>query len=550
MSQRERDETERPIAYYSRTLSATEQRYSQLDKEALAIVAGVKKFHQYLAGRRFEINTDHKPLIYIFDQHRGISPLASGRIQRWSLILAGYDYTVRHRPGKEIPNADALSRLPLSETLLVTPIPAELIQLVEHLNSTPVTVSEIKYYTNKDPVLSRVTSLVSHGWPNDMDAEEFIPYSRRKDELSMMDGCVLWGARVVIPLNLQDQVIDELHQNHPGIVRMKALARSYLWWPKIDEDIERKVKSCEICQSTRYLPARAPLHPWDWPTRPWSRLHLDYAGPFWGRMFLIVIDSHSKWLEVLPVRAATSEETIEKLGRLFSTFGIPDKIVSDNGSVFTSGEFEAFLKNNGIVHIRVSPYHPSSNGLAERAVQIFKKAIERQREGTIETKLSRLLFSYRTTPQSTTTISPAEMLFGRKLKTRLDLLHPDLQSKVKSNIARQKEAHDRNTKLRQMEIGNRVYVRSFKKGPYWVEGEIYKELGPLSYLVKLTNGNILKRHVDHLRLCTTNPPSEEKESDNIFDNCSFNTVENEQQLNSEPTVRKSQRIRKPPDRYY
>ena len=141
-------------------------------------------------------------------------------------------------------------------------------------------------------------------------------------------------------------------------------------------------------------------------------------------------------------------------------FGIPDKIVSDNGSVFTSGEFEAFLKNNGIVHIRVSPYHPSSNGLAERAVQIFKKAIERQREGTIETKLSRWLFSYRTTLQSTITISPAEMLFGRKLKTRLDLLHPDLQSKVKSNIARQKEAHDRNTKLRQMEIGNRVYVRS------------------------------------------------------------------------------------------
>lgn len=152
-----------------------------------------------------------------------------------------------------------------------------MIHLVEHLNSTPVTVSEIKYYTNKDQVLSRVASLVSHGWPNDMDAEEFIPYSRRKDELSMMDGCVLWGAHVVIPLNLQDQVINELHQNHPGIVRMKALARSYLWWPKIDEDIERKVKSCEICQSTRHLPVRAPLHPWDWPTRPWSRLHLEYA---------------------------------------------------------------------------------------------------------------------------------------------------------------------------------------------------------------------------------------------------------------------------------
>ena len=139
------------------------------------------------------------------------------------------------------------------------------------------------------------------------------------------------------------------------------------------------------------------------------------------------------------------------------------------------------------------------------------------------------------------------MLFGRKLKTRLDLLHPDLQAKVQSNIARQKEVHNRNTKPRQMQIENRVYVRSFKKGLYWVEEEIYKELGPLSYLVKLTNGNILKRHVDHLRLCTTNPPYEEKESDTIFDNCPFNTWENEQQLSPKPTIRRSQRIRNPPD---
>ena len=193
---------------------------------------------------------------------------------------------------------------------------------------------------------------------------------------------------------------------------MKGLVRSYVWWPKLDSEIEQKVRDCTICQSHPDSPLVAPLHPWDWTTRPWSRLHIDYTGTYQGHMFLVVIDSHTKWLEVFPVKAATSFHTIEKLRMLFSSFGLPHKIVNDNGSVFTSQEFQDFMKSNGIIHVKVSPYHPSSNGLAERAVQIFKRGLERQTEGSLECMLSKVLFNYRVTPQSTTTKSPAELLFG------------------------------------------------------------------------------------------------------------------------------------------
>ena len=134
---------------------------------------------------------------------------------------------------------------------------------------------------------------------------------------------------------------------------MKGLACSYVWWPKLDSEIEQKVRDCTFCQSHRNSPPVAPLHPWDWMTHPWSRLHIDYAGLYQGHMFLVVIDSHTKWLEVFPVKAATSFHTIEKLRMLFSSFGLPHKIVSDNGSVFTSQEFQDFMQSNGIIHVKV-----------------------------------------------------------------------------------------------------------------------------------------------------------------------------------------------------
>ena len=123
-----------------------------------------------------------------------------------------------------------------------------------------------------------------------------------------------------------------LHDSHPGSVRMKDLARSHVWWPKMDQALEACVKGCNTCQEQRKMPATAALHPWEWPSRPWTRLHIDYAGPFMGKMFLIIIDAHSKCLDVHSVNTATAETTIAKLRSMFATHGLPEMIVSDNGT--------------------------------------------------------------------------------------------------------------------------------------------------------------------------------------------------------------------------
>ena len=178
----------------------------------------------------------------------------------------------------------------------------------------------------------------------------------------------------MIPSKWRDKVLDELHKGHPGVVRMKTLARSHIWWPKMDSAIEERAKSSTTCQGNKRLPTKAPLHYWPWSTAPWECIHIDYAGPFMGKMLLIVVDAHSKWPEVSVMKSTTSAQTILVLRAMFARFGLPKQLVSDNGPQFMSDEFEQFLVRNGVSHIRSSSYHPSTNGAAECLVQTVKQA--------------------------------------------------------------------------------------------------------------------------------------------------------------------------------
>ena len=164
----------------------------------------------------------------------------------------------------------------------------------------------------------------------------------------------------------------------------------------MDADIERASKTCEICLLDQNNPKRAPIHCWEHPGQPWERIHIDYAGPFLGHMFLIVVDAYSKWMEVSIMKTSTASATVEKLRGMFATHGLPALVVSDNGPCFSSQDFKMFLKVNGIRHIFTAPYHPSSNGQAERCVRTFKEAIkkmEKDKGVTLETKVNRFLFS-------------------------------------------------------------------------------------------------------------------------------------------------------------
>ena len=179
-------------------------------------------------------------------------------------------------------------------------------------------------------------------------------------------------------------MLSELHVGHQGMSRMKSLGRMFVWWPGLNANIEELVKKCGSCQSVQSVPALAPLQPWKWPTRPWSRIHVDFAGPVEGEMILVLIDAHSKWIEAFVTTSATSAAVIEELRSTFARFGIPELIVSDNGTCFTSEEFKTFLQQNGIKQVTSAPYHPASNGLAERAVQIVKWGLKKVRGGTLK----------------------------------------------------------------------------------------------------------------------------------------------------------------------
>ena len=216
-------------------------------------------------------------------------------------------------------------------------------------------------------------------------------------------------------------------------------------------------------------------------------------------MFLIVIDAHSKWLEVRVMDSTTSSAVISTLRSIFAQFGLPSVIVTDNGRNFTSTEFHKFLKKNGIKHILSSPYHPSSNGLAERAVQSFKQSLIKLKEGSIVDRVSHVLFHSHLTPHSTTGLSPAELLMGRRLRSRLDLLQPDIEAHVYERQSKQQLYSNRHARSREFRVGEAVYVRNFGVGSKWVPGHICSFVGNVSVDVALNDGRKFRRHLDHIR---------------------------------------------------
>ena len=559
------DGTERPVAYASRTLLPNEQNYAQVEKEALSLIFGVQKFHQYIYGREFTLVTDHRPLTTIFGPKKGVPSLAAARLQRWALLLSAYRYNIEFKPTLAHANADGLSRLPLKHQVATGNPPDPAVFNVQQLNVLPVTARQLAAATCTDPVLGRVLRYTRAGWPPEV-GEELKPFSNRRKELSVEEGCILWGIRVVVPSKLRKQVLSELHQGHTGVVRMKSLARSHIWWPGLDQEVEEMVKACTACQEVKNSPTVAPLHPWIWPDTPWARIHVDFAGPYRGKTYLIIVDAHSKWPEVIEMKSTTTASLIVELRRVFSVFGLPQQVVSDNGPQFISAEFERFMKENGVKHVRSAPYHPSTNGLAERFVQSFKQALKTgERRGVPSQQcLAEFLLAYRVTPHSTTNESPSKLLMGRQLRTRLDLLHPDCGSTVMEHQNQQKQHHDRKSRPRDFHVGQNVMVRNFREGPRWVQAVVVERCGPVSYLVQTLNGNVWKRHVDHVKIDSDDSAAEvakEKEdaSPEIFPEeteqtsapstaSTGNTGQSSVLPPTSQTVRRSSRQRRPPDR--
>ena len=478
----------RPIAYASRTLSSAEQKYSNIERESLAVIYGVTKFRQYLLGKKFTVETDHRPLVKLLGQNEEIPSLVSSRLKRFKLKLSAYDYSICYIAGKSNVVADFMSRKPIPGPQILEDLEEASVLFIE---DEVLDARTIAAETQKDPVLKKALHFTVHGWPSSVNDPSLQPYFLKRWELSATDDILLWNERVVIPISVRPLLLNELHSEHTGTVRMKRIARRYFWWPRIDDEIDEATRQCAACQAQARRPSKS-YATWTWPSGPWRRLHIDFAGPFLGKMFLVVVDAYSKFLEVVPMSTATSAGTIKALRRLFAMFGLPVHIVSDNGTQFTSSEFESFLGKNGIAHTCTAPGHPETNGLAERYVGHFKSKMKvLVQSADLDTCLQRFLLTYRSTPTSNGK-SPAELLMGRQPRLKFDALKAKSQLEVRS--------FNQNAHLTpEYKPGDAVFAISFRKSePTWVPGIILSVCSPMNFNVQVEDV-VWKRHRNQLR---------------------------------------------------
>ncbi|XP_055714246.1 uncharacterized protein K02A2.6-like [Phlebotomus papatasi] len=504
-------------AFYhaSRRLTDTETRYSQIEKEALGIIFAVKKFHRFIYGRNFTLLTDHKPLVSIFGSKKGIPIHTANRLQRWALILLGYDFTIKYTSTTSFGHADVLSRLISNhkhsdDDVIIAGIQLEEsfdeMVLTDATSPLPVNFRMIQSATKSSSVLQEVAAYVKGGWPSSQKAvknREVSRYYKIRDALSLIHDCVFYRDRVVVPEQFRSKILTQLHEAHPGMSRMKALARSYVFWPGIDEDIEEKVRHCSDCATASRSPVKTDLASWPLATRPWQRIHIDYA-KYKGEYFLLIIDAYTKWPEVFQTSSMTTSLTLQKLSEVFARLGLPEVIVSDNGTQFVSGEFQEYCRVNGIQHLRTCPYSPSSNGQCERLVDTLKRSLEKQASQKIDIALQRFLANYRVTPNeyAPSGMSPSEVMFGQKVRTIFDLLKHRPVEPLQRNEQMESDYNKRHgTKQRSFRKGEGVYAKTYAQGGKWkwTPGKIIERRGSVTYNVRLTNGLLVRSHTNQLK---------------------------------------------------
>lgn len=411
------------LYYASRSLTQTEQRYSQVEREALAVYWAIFRFNLYVYGNSFTVVTDHKPLLPLFNNPASKPPT---RIERWIVGLQGYRFTLEYQPGATNP-ADYPSRHPSVDSGETTENEADHHVAYVAVQAVPkaMTLKQVEDATMTDPVMCAVRHALRTGQWHKAAPAELATYAKVKTELTDTGTVLLKGNKLILPTKLQDKAIDIAHENHQGIVKTKALMREKIWFPLMDTMVENKVKACHACQVVTPHTTREPLNMTILPQGPWQEISVDFASVS-GETLLVVMDDYSRYPLVQLVSTTAAAAVIPKLDHMFAMFGVPEIVKSDNGPPFNGKDFAYFAEVMGFKHRKVTPYWPQANGEIERFVKTLKKSVQ---VAKLETKnwrkeLQHFLGAYRTTPHTTTGCTPATLFLRREVKTKLPSLTP------------------------------------------------------------------------------------------------------------------------------
>jgi len=500
----------RPVAYASRMLSSTEQRYAQIEKECLSCVWACEKFSMYLLGlESFRLLTDHKPLVPLIAS-RDIDKVPA-RIQRLLLRLMPYRCVPEHIPGKSLVVADTLSRLPVSDApddVLALEVDACAQAVKSTWSVSSDKLNQIRLATSDDLVLSRVLGYVTDGWPKyEQDiSQEVKPYFTHSAHLSVIDGVLTFDDRIVIPKSMQPEILQRLHAGHWGISKTRSFAADTVWWIGMSRDIIDCIKRCEFCQIHQSAQRHEPLLPSSVPRGPWKRVGIDLCY-FDRRNYVVAMDYFSKYIEIMEVHSQTTALVITKLKSIFARWGIPDNIVTDNGPCFASKEFTEFARFLNLIHTTTSPHHSQSNGQAESGVKIAKMIL-RQSDPFLA------MLTYRATPTNATGMSPAQLIMGRRIATHLPILEKRLEpqwpdnNQVRSYQQQHKESyanvfneHHGVRPLPCLKPSDTVRLKTDKDKTWSTPGTIVGASStPRSFVVKTPDGSLLRRNRRHIQV--------------------------------------------------
>lgn len=492
---------ERPVAYGSRALTETEKMYSQIEKESLAIVFGCHKFNQYLFGQKFVVETDHKPLIPIFKKPMNKIP---PRVQRMRISLHNFDFELKYVPGKKLFVADHLSRSHLKSTDSSNEekIEAYVMMVENNLSVSDVKMVQFKNETNKDNELKEVLKYVRNGWPENKAAitECVKPYFSFKEELSECNGLLLKNSSIVVPKTMRKEMLSKIHYAHFGKEKCKMLARKTVFWPGMSKQIDDVVSNCDTCCSFQRDNSKEPMIEKTIPRNPWEIVASDIFFLL-GKKYIIVVDTFSKFVDIQNLNDLTTETTIQSLKEFFSRYGIPKVLYSDSGSQYKSHEFKRFSEKWGFKHVITTPKHHQSNGLAERHIQTLKRILIKIIQDGKDKEMA--LLQLRNMPIDKSGITPAELMFGRKVRNLIpdvnkNKINPNKFNEVlKERQNKQKRYYDKVSKsLKDFNVGDKVKIHEEGKNnaPHKSGIIIEKHCNPRSYNIKTEQGTVIIRN--------------------------------------------------------
>ena len=490
-----------PVAYASRALTKTEQRYAQIEKEALAIVFSLDRFHQYTFGRHVRIQTDHKPLETIVKKplHR-----APRRLQGMLMRMLHYDIEVTWIKGKDMHLADLLSRAYLPDTAGANDF--DEVNMVTGPSMSEDRIKELKTHTHHDNYLQVLKSVIIQGWPDNKSQveDEAKPYFHIRDELSCQDGLLYRGERIVIPVSMRKQMKEMLHTSHLGVESTLRRARECMYWPGMNSDIKIYISACDACRTYERQNQKETLQSHDVPDRPWEKIGVDLF-ELDKKHYLITVDYFSNFWEIDRLHELTAPMVIKKLKGHFARYGIPNTVITDNGPQFTSEEFVNFRRKWDFDHLTISPRHSQSNGKAESAVKAAKRMLKKCKKSHTDPYAA--LMEIRNTPQQGIDSSPAQRLHGRRTRTTLpttsNLLQPrgtetlkEEKRKLKTQQRRQAKTYNRNAKdLTILQKGDSVRLKPYKQScTEWEKAVVKRRLDQRSYEIETEKGLRLRRN--------------------------------------------------------